>query len=156
MTGFRNEKEMWVSQKPSLAGRWDRYELMTPAGHPDVKGSHSFHIHYIENKVGDSHNLAALEESQKEYLDWLLQCGQNVWLCFGGTKEKSLWFYKLKAFVPLFDPMNTLSMVPTVPHFWSGKQWLMPGSQGEASVRYCGEKLKNSASIDTRLKSKRP
>lgn len=155
MSGFRNEKEVWAAQKPNLAGKWDRYELMTPAGHPDVKGSHNFDIHYIENKVSDKHTLSALEESQKEYLDWLLHCGQNVWLCFGGTGEKSLHFYRLKAFFPLLDPLQAL-VGSTVPEFWTGKQWLMPGDQGNGAIRYCGAVIKNTASIDTQAKRKRP
>lgn len=154
MSGFRNEKEVWAAQKPNLAGRWDRYELMTPAGHPDVKGSHNFDIHYIENKVGDVHTYAALEESQKEYIEWLLQCDQHVWLCFGGTHEKSLTFYKLPPFVESFWE-GSLDR-PTVPPFWTGKQWLMPGNQGDGGIRYCGAEIKNTASIDTTARRKRP
>ena len=151
MTGFRNEKEVWVAQKPNLAGHWQRYELMTPAGHPDVKGSHNFDIHYIENKVGDYPSYAALENSQKSYIEWLLRCHQPVWLCFGGTKEKSMTFHLLSA--SFYDGIITPAIVPP---FWTGKQWLMPGDQGNCSIRYCGEVIKNSASIDTRARSKRP
>lgn len=154
MTGFRNEKEVWAAQKPNLVGKWDRYELMTPAGHPDVKGSHNFDIHYIENKVGDVHSCGALEESQKEYIQWLLDCHQEVWLCFGGTKEKSLFFYRLRP--NIIDTSGERDfmkrpLVSTVPWFWRGKQWLMPDH-----TRVCGVAPKGSAAIDTSLKSKRP
>lgn len=157
MSGFRLEKEMWPAMKPNLAGKWDRYELMTPSGHPDVKGSHNFNIHYIENKVGDVHTYNALEESQKEYIEWLLRCCQSVWLCFGGTHEKSLTFYWLGTNIKTAgDFLDNPMPRPTVPAFWTGKQWLMPGPQGEGAVRYCGAEIKNTASIDTRARRKRP
>lgn len=160
MSGFRNEKEVWAAQKPNFVGKWDRYELMTPAGHPDVKGSHNFDIHYIENKVGDKHTYDALEESQKEYIQWLLDCQQHVWLCFGGTREKSLFFYYLRP--SIIDTSGERDFLkrplirPAVPWFWRGKQWLMPGNQGDGAIRYCGAQIKNTASIDTRARSKRP
>lgn len=139
MTGFKNEKEMWASQKPSLAGKWDRYELMTPPGHPDVKGSHHFKLVYIENKVGDTRSFYALEESQLEYIDWLLRCGQEVWLCFGGTREKSLVFVQLaqpndlrRSFYQ--DPMPK----PTVPSFWRGPTHHVLRDLGYS---YCGKRM---------------
>lgn len=134
MSGFRNEKDVWAAQKPSLRGLWDRYELMTPAGHPDIKGSDRFQIHYIENKVGKP-DYGALEESQRTYIEWLLSCGQNVWLCFGGTEEKSLIFIQLPPDQPRFWEYRMPR--PSVPYFWSG-----PIHQSREGWRYCGKPFK--------------
>lgn len=100
VTGFKNEKELWEWQKPRLKGKWDRYELMTPAGHPDVKGSYHFSIYYIENKVGDyttqEQRRAAMEPTQIEYMDWLQDCystANKVYVCFGSKKIKAARWY---------------------------------------------------------------
>lgn len=114
MAGFKNEKEVWAFQKPRLVGKWDRYELMTPAGHPDVKGSYRFEIFYIENKIG-APSYHALEESQKEYLKWLVDCGQHVYICFGGAATKNVQFFELDA--GTFKAPNHF-WTPTVPLFW--------------------------------------
>jgi hypothetical protein len=139
VAGFKNEKEVWAAQKPNLVGLWDRYELMTPAGHPDVKGSNNFKISYIENKVGDVPRFSALEESQKEYIDWLLNCGQDVWLCFGGTREKSLIFVQLPP-IPICGAFWQVPMPrPTVPAFWKGPSYT--SHDGFGYYNYCGKRM---------------
>ena len=112
MKGFRDETEVWNYQKPRLLGKWDRYELITPSGHPDVKGSHDKRIRYIENKVGTP-SLKALEPSQHGYIRWLLQCYQEVWLCFGGAHSKSIKFFLL------VDPGLHLLPPQSTPDFWN-------------------------------------
>ena len=112
MKGFRDEGELWNYQKPRLHGKWDRYELITPAGHPDVKGSHDKRVRYIENKIGWP-SLEALEPSQVTYIKWLLWCDQEVWLCFGAAGEKAVSFHRL------VDPMLRLLPAPSTPDFWS-------------------------------------
>lgn len=112
--GFKDEKAIWQYQKSRLVGLWDRYELVTPAGHPDVKGSYLRQIYYIENKVGDgSQGLKALEPSQKKYIRWLLRCGQRVWICFGDRYEKELVWYRVS-----LDPCDNLMVVEDTPPFW--------------------------------------
>lgn len=113
MSGFKDEKHLWKWQSTRLIGKWDRYELTTPAGHPDVKGSTNFVIHYIENKVGDyttpKQRRRAMEPSQITYLDWLTACGESVWVCFGSAKEKTVEFF---AWPDLNDTCR--------PDFWRG------------------------------------
>jgi hypothetical protein len=98
VTGFKDEKALWKWQRPRLKGKWDRYELVTPAGHPDIKGSYKFELFYIENKVGDYRDVKqrwkAMEGAQVEYLDWLSKCGQKCFVCFGGEKAKTVTFYR--------------------------------------------------------------
>jgi hypothetical protein len=98
MAGFKNEKELWEWQSTRLMGSWARYELIIPAGHPDVKGSYMAQIVYIENKVGDydtaKHRRSKMEPSQIEYLDWLDMCGQPTYVCFGSKKAKRVTFYR--------------------------------------------------------------
>ncbi len=113
MKGFRTEVELWNYQRPRLLGKWDRYELMCPAGHPDVKGSHDKRIRYVENKIGTP-DLKALESSQVTYIKWLLWCDQEVWLCFGGAHSKSVKFFQL------VDPMLHLMPAQSWPDFWKG------------------------------------
>ena len=111
MTGFKDEKELWQFQKPRLIGKWDRYELMTPPGHPDVKGSYRRQIIYIENKVGLP-SLKAFEQSQLEYFKWLIECSQTVYTCFGSKDSKTTtWRY-------MFNSGGALDMEPTGPHPW--------------------------------------
>lgn len=98
MKGFKNEKELWQWQKKYLPRTFDRYEIAVgPAGHPDVKGSYCSTIIYIENKVGDyiatSGRRAAMESSQVTYLDWLHDCGQPAYVCFGSQRSKSAQWY---------------------------------------------------------------
>jgi hypothetical protein len=113
VSGFKNEKEMWQYQKPRLDGKWDRYELITPSGHPDIKGSCRLRIYYIENKVGDyktpKTRLDALRASQVKYFDWLTECGQSVYVCFGSTRRKEVTFY-------LYTRVALIS--PARPAFW--------------------------------------
>ena len=113
MSGFKNEKEIWKYQKPRLRGNWERYELVTPAGHPDVKGSHKRRIIYIENKVGDEDTAErrrkAMQASQVTYCDWLVSCGHDVYVCFGSPSRRSVTFYHW---------LGRL-LIPTVPAFWS-------------------------------------
>jgi hypothetical protein len=95
--GFKDEKDLWKYQKKFLPPTFQRYELMTPAGHPDVKGSYCSVIIYIENKVGDYDNRllrrAQMESSQIEYLNWLEMCGQPTYVCFGSKMAKRVqWF----------------------------------------------------------------
>ena len=90
---------MWNYMKPRLAGHWQRYELITPSGHPDVKGSWDGQIYYIENKVGDAESWtadrrkAALRPDQLLYIEWLLQSDQRVFVAFGHPSEKRIVFY---------------------------------------------------------------
>jgi len=115
MAGFKDEKEMWQYQSKKFVGKWDRYELFMPSGHPDVKGSYLKDIYYVENKVGTpSYN--SLEESQKEYLNWLVECHQRVYICWGSATEKSLRFTLLHHDFLLF-PIVTF----VVPPFFTGK-----------------------------------
>ena len=97
MTGFKDEKALWKYQKKFLPPTFQRYELMTPAGHPDVKGSVAGQMIYIENKVGNYLNgkqrRKQMQASQIEYLDWLVSCNQNVYVCFGDPDFKSVSFY---------------------------------------------------------------
>lgn len=101
MTGFKNEDEMWAYQRKHFIGKWDRYELIRPSGHPDVKGSYLMQLYYIENKVGTP-SYTGLEESQKLYLEWLVNCGQRVYICFGSESKKSLLFARLEPDFLLF------------------------------------------------------
>jgi hypothetical protein len=93
VTGFKDEKEMWKYQTPRLLGsKWARYELIMPDGHPDVKGSYKGRIRYIENKVAEMPDYSLLRPSQREYVQWLLDCKQEVWLAFGSPSEKRILF----------------------------------------------------------------
>jgi hypothetical protein len=96
--GFKDEKELWKYQKKFLPPTFQRYELMTPAGHPDVKGSIAGRIVYIENKVGEEKTAKArrkkLQASQIEYLSWLYDCNQEVYVCFGDPSRKVVSFYR--------------------------------------------------------------
>ena len=112
MSGFADEKELWQWQRRRLHGRWDRYELITPSGHPDVKGSHDKRVRYIENKIGWP-DLKALEPAQVDYIKWLLWCDQEVWLCFGSARRKDVTFHRL------CDPHLRMLPPPTTPDFWS-------------------------------------
>lgn len=141
MTGFKSEKEVWAAQKPNLLGHWNRYELMTPAGHPDVKGSYKFEISYIENKVGDVPKYSALEESQREYISWLLDCRQDVYLCFGGTREKSLIFVQLPDITVLGPSVKFWEAPmprPMIPDFWKGPTHHVLRDLGYG---YCGKRM---------------
>lgn len=114
MSGFKDEKEMWAYQSKHFRGLWDRYELYQPTGHPDVKGSYLLDIYYIENKVGLP-SWKGLEESQKRYLNWLVECRQKVYVCFGSESEKRLSFVLLSHDFLLF-PVGQL----VVPPFYTG------------------------------------
>lgn len=114
MSGFKNEKEMWKYQKPRLRGyRWQRYELVEPAGHPDVKGCHRHKIIYIENKIGDfetpESRRKSLNADQHAYLNWLDACEHDTYVCFGSKKAKSVTFY----------PWRSRLMIPCCPDFWT-------------------------------------
>lgn len=111
MTGFKDETQLWNYQKPRLLGRWDRYELIFPVGHPDVKGSFKKRVRYIENKVGLP-SINRLEPSQVDYVKWLLGCDQEVWLCFGATDTKRVLFFML------FVAESRLWMSAATPDFW--------------------------------------
>lgn len=113
MTGFRDEKEMWKFEKPRLRGRnWQRYELIFPDGHPDVKGSFGHRIIYIENKVAEIPSHDALRPSQKEHIEWLVSCGEEVWIAFGSSLFKRIRFVRAKGEPPEFWEQR-------VPEFWS-------------------------------------
>jgi hypothetical protein len=112
--GFKDETDLWGYQRKRLLGRWDRYELVFPEGHPDVKGSYVKRIHYIENKVGEP-DINALEASQVDYIRWLLICDQSVWVCFGSKKAKEVTW--TKAF--LVDDAGDFALkVDMPPPFW--------------------------------------
>lgn len=109
MSGFKDEKELWKFQRRRLRGKWDRYELITPAGHPDVKGSFEHQIIYIENKVGEP-KVSALEGAQTAYIEWLRQCAQIVYVCFGSkSKDEVTWW--------TYDDKRLYRAVP--PRFWN-------------------------------------
>lgn len=111
MSGFKDEKALWQFQSRRLAGKWDRYELITPNGHPDVKGSYLSQVYYIENKVGQP-DLKAMEQSQVDYIAWLQQCSQKVFVCFGSRIENSvLWFHLGTVYAPELIPV-------CAPPFW--------------------------------------
>jgi hypothetical protein len=93
MPGFNDEKQMWEFERKRLIGkRWQRYELIFPDGHPDVKGSYDDQIIYVENKVAEEPDRKLLTPAQREYIPWLIDCGEIVWFAWGDPKQKIIRF----------------------------------------------------------------
>lgn len=100
MRGFKDEKHLWKWMRPSMRGKWDRFEVLTMNGFPDVFGSpDGIRPVYIELKVGPEITLDLLESSQVEYLPFLayMPCNE-VWVCFGHPSRKEVRWARVEAY----------------------------------------------------------
>lgn len=107
--GFRSEADLWTYMRPRIKGKWMRMENSVEEGFYDLFGSYEKRLIFVERKISDAPNRSLVEPGQIEFAKWMLQCGHDCYLVWGGRSSRNvLWTYGLD-----FSPAGLCR-----PEFW--------------------------------------